>query len=236
MRVGELATPRNAAELFESDADALFFKSYMPGDVFSDVPDLDHPGQTITVAIVGHPCAIRGAGGKLKTRVPCCLVSQIANTVPYEEWPDGHFDYFPLDDALGIGERQAIRLAEFRPVHRRELARERRVAGLTERGLYILQQRFTHSLTRVAFPLAAFEEGSRHIAAEAEMENEWVEGLASDERDAAMVEGAVKEFHKFLDEDVNGAPRRAGFRQTGGTSAINKEIRAEINRRQAGLD
>lgn len=162
--------------------------------------------------------------------MPCCVVSQIATAVEYSEWPDGHFDYFPLDHELGLGERHAVRLMEFRPVHKRELTRERRVVGLTPRGIYIFQQRFTHSLTRTAFQLAAFEDGAKHIVEEAELETEWVEHFAADTRDESIIAKHVKAFHKFLDEDVDGIPRRAGFKSPGGPSIISKAARAEMNR------
>lgn len=156
MRVEDLVSPRNTAEIFEHDPDALFLKPYMTGDVFAGVPDPDAPeddlDRTLTVTIVGHPCAIRGHGGRLKTRIPCCIVNQVTTAVPYDEWPDGNFDLFPVGDELGLGERLAVRFQEFTSVHRRELQRSRRVAALTPRGVYIFYQRFSHSLTRVAFP------------------------------------------------------------------------------------
>ncbi len=231
MRVDDLTSPRGKAEIFEDDRDALFMKSFMTGDVFSDIPDPDGDGP-MTVAIVGHPCAIRGHGGALKTRIPCCVVSNVGKEIPYDEWPDGNFDLFPLDSGLGLGEQQAVRLTEFRPVHRRELLRERRVAALTPRGIYIFQQRFTHSLARVAFPLAAFEEASSHIVDESELEMEWIEHFAGDTRDERQIAKHVKAFHKFLDHDIaEGTARREGFKEPGGTSAIAKQARAEMKRR-----
>jgi len=230
VRVEDLVSPRNTAEVFEDDPDALFLKPYMTGDLFADVPDPDEPDRTLTVAIVGHPCAIRGHGGQLKTRIPCCIVNQVATAVPYDEWPDGNFDLFPVGDELGLGERLAVRFLEFTSVHRRELQRSRRVAALTPRGVYVFYQRFSHSLTRVAFPLAAYEAGTRHIVEEAELESEWVEQLAGDDRGEKQLDKHVKAFHKFLDEVVDGEPRRAALKREGGHSALRKELRGEMKR------
>lgn len=234
MRVEALVSPRNQAEIIEDDPDALFLKSFMTGDIFTDVSDPDapdnDPDRTITVAIVGHPCAIRQSGGKLARRVPCCLVGVNTNPIEFDEWPERQFDLFPLGDVLGTGEHQAVRLAEFRPVRDNQLLRSRRIAALTPRGIYLFQQRFAHSLTRVGFQLKAFEDGSKHIVEEAELEVEWVEEFAADERDDKVIGKHVKTFHSFLDQEVEGQPRRAMLKREGGQSALRKQLRAEIKR------
>lgn len=240
MKVEALVCPRSAKEIFETDVDALFSKAYMPSDVFERIPDPnpENSDASITVAIVAHPCAIRGHGGRLINRVPCCQVSAMSTHLPYAEWADGFFDYFPLDDGLGLGVQQAIRFTEFQSIHRRELTRGRRVAGLTPRGFYIFQQRFTHSLTRTAPSLSLFEEQNRERVEEAEAESEWVDELVMADQngkppDASLereIEKAIKSFHKFLDEVIDGKPRREAFKDAGGVSQLRKELRLEIRR------
>lgn len=234
MRVEALVSPRSQAEIIENDAEALFLKPYMTGDVFADIPDPDAPkddaGRKITVAIVGHPCVIRQSGGRLARRVPCCLVGVNTNPIEFAEWPERQFDLFPLGELHGSGEHVAVRLAEFRPIRDNQLSRDRRIAALTPRGIYVFQQRFAHSLTRVGFQLQAFEEGSKHIVEEAELEAEWVEELARDDRDEKRIADHVRAFHKFLDVEVDGEQRRAALKRQGGQSALRKELRAELKR------
>ncbi len=226
MRVDELVAPRNVVELYDLDDEALQLKPYMTGDVFADVAAAEE--ETFAVMIVGHPCVIRGAGGQLMTRIPCCVLKPIEKDIAYSQWPDGDFDKFPLTSAIGLGDRQTVRLLEWRSVHKRELRRVRRRATMTERGVYIAQQRFTHAIARCAVPLAYFERASKHAMREAELEYEWVAELvtpgAAAEPETAKL---VKEFHKLLDRDGN----RHLLLEEGGDSRLRSIVRSEIKRR-----
>ncbi len=71
---------------------------------------------------------------------------------------------------------------------------------MTERGVYVLQQRFTHAITRCAVPIADFESSSKHVMREAELEYEWVAELASDPENEEEVSELTVAFHEFLDE------------------------------------
>lgn len=227
MRVDVLAAPSDDDELYDLDPEALLLKPYMTGDVFADVVASDD--EPVPVIVVGHPCVIRGSRGKLSRRVPCCLVRQMESELPYDEWPERRFDKFPLSGALGIGERQAAALLEWRSVRSAELTRARRRATMTDRGVYILQQRFTHAITRCAVLLADFENSSRSEMREAELEYEWVADLTADQTDENEVARHVRDFHAFLDEGGH----RALLRQEGGESQLRAIVRAEIKRRSS---
>jgi len=231
VRVDELATPKNDAELFETDPDALLISPFMTGDVFAGVTCGD---ETVDVAIAGHPCVIRGGGGQLMTRVPCCLLKPTEDAIAYEDWPEGHFDKFPLPNDLGLGGNQAIRLLDWASVHKREFQRARRKVALTERGVYIFQQRFTHALARVAVPLPEYEVASKAVLREAGLEVEWVDSLVGNPTDDKAITKTVKSFHKFLDEPDGEGPatRRGLLRHAGGDTALTKLVRIEIKRRQ----
>lgn len=226
MRIDELAAPRDDAELYDLDPEALQLKPYMTGDVFASVEVA--PDETVDVMIVGHPCAIRGASGKLKTRLPCCVLKAIDREIPYATWPDGDFDKFPLSVALGLAEHQTVRLLEWRSVHHKQLPRASRRATLTERGVYILQQRFTHAITRCAVPLADFERSSKRVMREAELEYEWVADLVDDPTDERAISRLVSSYHRLLDKDGN----RALLREEGGDSTLRGIVRREIRARQ----
>jgi hypothetical protein len=226
VRVDELATPLNDAELYDLDVEALLLRPYMTGDVFTDVEVGDEAPSM--VMIIGHPCVIRGSRGKLSRRVPCCVMKQMESELPYGEWPERRFDRFPVSSALGLGERQAAALLEWRSVRSAGLSREQRRATMTDRGVYILQQRFTHAITRCAVPLADFEASSRNVMREAELEYEWVGDLTADPKDEGEVSAHIKDFHTFLDE----GDHRKLLTQEGGHSPLRAIVRAELKGRR----
>lgn len=225
MRVDVLAAPGSDDELWDLDDEALQLRPYMTGDVFVDVDDGDD--EAVTVMIIGHPCVIRGSRGKLARRVPCCVVKQMQEDLPYDEWPERGFHLFPLPDAAGLGERYAAYLLEWRSVRYGELSRDRRRTTMTDRGVYVLLQRFTHAITRCAPVLADFEAAAVREMREAELEYEWVAGLTADPTEASAVNEQVRAFHTFLDEEGH----RHLLRQEGGDGRLRAIVRAEIKRR-----
>ena len=226
MRVDVLVAPRSDDELWDLDDEALRLRPYMTGDVFADVDVGDD--EQAAVMIVGHPCVIRGSRGRLARRVPCCAVKQMQDELPYERWPEGRFHVFPVPDALGLGEHHAAYLLEWCSVRHGELKRDRRQATMTDRGIYVLQQRFTHAITRCAPVLADFEAATVREMREAELEYEWVADLIGDPADDAAVNEQVRAFHTFLDE----AGRRELLREEGGDARLRAIVRAEIKLRR----
>jgi len=226
VRVDVLVAPRSDDELWDLDDEAVRLRPYMTGDVFADVDDGD--AEHVAVMIVGHPCVIRGSRGRLARRVPCCVVKQMQDELPYDQWPEGRFHLFPVPDALGLGEHHAAYLLEWRSVRQGELRRDRRRATMTDRGVYILQQRFTHAITRYATVLADFEAATIKEMREAELEHEWVADLVADPADDAAVNEQVLAFHTFLDE---GGYRKL-LRQEGGETRLRAIVRTEIKRRR----
>ncbi len=228
MRIDALVAPSGDAELWDLDDEALRLRPYMTGDVFADVDDGDGDGETVAVMIVGHPCVIRGSRGKLARRLPCCVVKQMDSELPYEQWPEARFDRFPVPDALGLGEHHAGYLLEWRSVRQGELKRDCRRGTMTDRGVYVLQQRFTHAITRCAPVLADFEAASVTEMREAEFEYEWVGELVADPADDDAVNAQVKAFHTFL--DMGG--HRVLLHEEGGDSRLRAIVRAEIKTRR----
>jgi hypothetical protein len=99
---------------------------------------------------------------------------------------------------------------------------------MTDRGVYVLQQRFTHAITRYAPLLADFEAASVNVMREAELEYEWVAELIGDPADDSDVAAHVRAFHTFLDEGGH----RALLGQEGGDSRLRAVVRAEIKSRR----
>jgi hypothetical protein len=176
VRIDTLVAPENDAELWDLDEEALLLRPYMTGDVFAEVDEGD--GERVPVMIVAHPCVIRGSRGRLARRVPCCVVKQMQQELPYDEWAERGFHLFPVPDAIGLGDHHAAYLLEWRSVRHGELKRDRRRATMTDRGVYIVLQRFTHAITRCAAVVADFQAATLNEMREAELEYEWVSDLA----------------------------------------------------------
>jgi hypothetical protein len=224
VRVDVLATPTSDGELWDLEDEALRLHPFMTGDVFTGVDDGDD-GDPTQVMIIAHPCVIRGSRGRLARRVPCCVVKQTQAPLSYKEWPERGFHLFPVTDAIGLGEHYAAYLLEWRSIHYSELRRDRRCATMTDRGVYILLQRFTHAITRCAPLLVDFEAAALHEMREAELEYEWVAEIAGGSDDAA-VESQVRAFHTFLEE----GGYRELLRQEGGDARLRAIVRMEIKR------
>lgn len=230
MRIDVLVAPGSDDELWDLDQEALRLRPYMTGDVFADVAD-DGDGDATAVMIIGHPCVIRGSRGRLARRVPCCVVKRMQDELPYDQWPERRFHVFPVPDAIGLGEHQAAYLLEWLSVPQGGLSRDRRRATMTDRGVYILMQRFTHAITRCATVVADFEAAAVKEMREAELEYEWVAELVADPSDGAAIEQQVRTFHGFLDD----GDRRALLLQEGGDARLRAIVRAEIKRLRSAL-
>lgn len=177
--------------------------------------------------IVAHPCSMRGSGGHLRGRIAVAPVRPYER-VPLRAWPRGHFNAFPLPELLD--EPSAALLLELTSVTGGELEAAERIAVLTDYGIYVLQQRFVFSLTRVVVGLEQFEQTSAHVLAEAELEEEWVDTLASDCTPEAVAEqrGA---FQTFVDSEL-----RASLKEPARRSEVRRTVRAEIRRRHASSE
>lgn len=156
-----LAHPRDLDELYLARADEVpVARPVLPGDVFAAVEiGPDHDGYVLVVA---HPCSMRAAHGQLRPRLAAAPIRSY-QALPLDGWPNGHYNWFPLPE-LADGADFAASLLELGTAHSDALDRARRIACLTDRGIYLMQQRFVHSLTRVVVGLDVLERASGHGA------------------------------------------------------------------------
>lgn len=125
------------------------------GDVFFHV---DIPGVGTSPAIViGHPCSIRGAKGKLAERTPVASV-ETHDDVPAERWSNGYFSKVPLMGLPLEGGFHVARLDQFGLALTSDLQAERRLACLSHPGINQLQQRLVFHQTRLAIRERSTEE------------------------------------------------------------------------------
>lgn len=212
-----LTAPRGVDELYLARHDEVCpARPLMPGDVLAGLCG-SH------AMIVAHPCSMRGSGGRLRARVAVAPVSAYER-LPLSAWPSGHYNVFPLPELLR--EPCAAKLLELASATREELQAAKRVATLSDYGVYVLQQRFVFCMTRVVVGLDRLEEVSGHVLAEAELEEEWVDELTDDDDPSAMSEERAA-FQTFLDGDL-----RASLQQPLRRSEVRRTVRAEIARRR----
>lgn len=197
-----LGTFNSESDLYLARADEVDpYRPILQGDVFHDVlipgVELDYEH----AMVIAHPCSMR-RGPDLVPRIQMLPVTSYED-VPFRRWPTDHPRVFPLRNLTLEDRHFAASFLETGMVTSSELASQRRVATLTERGILVLQQRYVHYLTRAVMQLEQLEEVCGHVLAEAELLEDWnVELVArrvefGEGLDAALLAEAHT-FHGFL--------------------------------------
>jgi hypothetical protein len=143
--------------------------------------------------------------------------------IPIARWPDGNYNVFPLPELRD--EPCAANLLELGAASRADLLEAERVACLSEQGIYLMQQRLVHSLTRVVVGLDQLEAASGAVLGEAELEEEWVEALA-DLSDRSSIAGQTTAFQEFFN------PHRDDFKLPDRRADVRRAVRREIRQRE----
>lgn len=221
-----LAYPRSLEDLYLGQApDIAISRPIITGDVFSDV-DVDVDDHDGYVLVIAHPCSMRGARGRLRPRLAVAPVRPHQH-IPFERWPAGHFNVFPLQQLLGPDDQpRAAALLELSSARSAQLDRGRRVAALKTRGVHLLQQRLVYSLTRVVVGLEHLHEQSAHVLLEAELEEEWVDELCT-ELNVEAIAAQSEAFAEFMDS----GPRSRLLEKEARTDVL-REVRQEIRARR----
>ncbi len=222
-----LAAPAAAEELYLGRRDDIApGRPFLTGDVFTGV-SIDADDHDGTVMVVAHPCSMRGSRGRLVSRIVVAPIREY-EPVAFEKWPAGHFKVMPLPSLLSDDDiPRAVHLLEMSAVRSEELTPDRRILGLTDLGIHVLQQRLVYSLTRVLVGLDKLQEQTAHVLLEAALEEEWVDDLAESD-DAEALSLASIAFGEYM----SGGHREA-LKDATRRSDTTREVRAEIRRRSA---
>lgn len=222
---GTLAAPESVDELYRARGeDVVAARPVLTGDVFEhvEIHDEDHAG---LVMVVAHPCAMRGAGGRLMPRITVAPIRPYQH-LPFRRWPSGHYGVMPLPKLRDDNdEARAVHLLELSSVPSNALRHEQRILAMTDRGIHVLQQRLVYCLTRVVVGLDSLQEQAAPVLLEAELEEEWVDELAADET-AEALSVASAEFAEYMDSGGRTALKDVTRR----TDTV-RAVRAEIRRR-----
>lgn len=203
------------------------------GDVFEDVLLPGFGEEPQMVQIVTHPCAMR-TGPDLTSRIT------VAPVVPHQSvaasnW-NGSLRVMPLAELVD-GSSFATKFVDVTAAPAELLTRDRRIATLTHKGIYVLQQRLIKHYTRVEMPLELLRRESVAVLTEAELQWHWVEEVLTDAEleDNEAIEAEAKFFDHWLGD---GTPSRrtllrdevnhtAVRKQTYGSARERAEVRGE---------
>lgn len=217
-------------ELFDERGDVSRARPLVQGDVFEGVVLPGFGDEPQLVQIVAHPCAMR-TGADLTPRIT------VAPVVPYQPvtgggW-NGHLRFMPLPGLLD-GTNYATRFVDVTAAPSELLTRARRIASLTHKGIYVLQQRLIKHYTRVEMQLELLRKESAAVLTEAELQWHWVEEILTDAEleDDTVVEAEAKVFDGWLGA---GTPsRRILLRDEINFTALRKDTHAHARERAQG--
>lgn len=208
--------------LYDERMDVSRARPLLQGDVFDGVVLPGFGEEPMKVQIVAHPCAMR-RGAELAKRIT------VAPVEPYQAvtgrgW-DGNLRVMPLACVVD-GEHFATKFVDVTASPALLLTRARRIATLSNQGIYVLQQRLIKHYTRVEMSLQVLRRESAAVLTEAELQWNWLEEVLTDaelgQNDAIEVEAMV--FNRWLGE---GTPSRRGLL---GNEIHHTDVRREAQR------
>jgi len=183
--------------LYDERGDVSRSRPILQGDVFRDV---DLPGfedGPKVVQIVTHPCSMR-KGTALVERITVAPVEPY-QLITGDQW-DGHLRVMPLAD-LVEGRNYATKFVDVTAAPAGLLSNERRIATLTHRGIYVLQQRLIKHYTRLEVPIQVLRRESAPVLEEAEQQRDWIETvLDEDELTDESVSEAARAYDEWLSQ------------------------------------
>lgn len=195
--------------LYDERGDVSWARPLLQGDVFEEVILPGFGDEPRTVQIVTHPCAMR-KGPVVLPRVTVAPVEPHQALSGEADW-EGHLRVMPLPD-LRDGRNFATKFVDVTAAPSELLTLDRRIATLSNRGIYVLQQRLVKHYTRFDASLGLLRRESAPILEEAQQQWDWIEtALTPDElRDPAAIAAEEVHFDAWLN---GGEPSRRALLQ-----------------------
>lgn len=184
--------------LYDERGDVSWARPLLQGDVFDGIVLPGFGEEPMKVQIVSHPCAMR-RGANLTQRITVAPVEPHAAVIG-KAW-DGNLRVMPLAE-LDDGKHFATKFVDVTAAPAQLLTRARRIAALSHRGIYVLQQRLIKHYTRVELPLELLRRESAAILTEADLQWDWLEEVLTDGEQAneSAIEAEAKVFDDWLGE------------------------------------
>jgi hypothetical protein len=189
--------------LYDERADVSRARPLLQGDVFDGVILPGFGTEPKRVQIVAHPCAMR-TGAALTPRITVAPV-ELHQLVTGRGW-QGNLRVMPLAD-LVEGEHFATKFVDVTACPAGLLTRDRRIATLSNQGIYVLQQRLIKHYTRTEMALEVLRSESAPVLTEAELLWDWLERVLTDAEigDDGALDAEVGVFEKWMQD---GSPSR----------------------------
>lgn len=166
-------------QLYDERGDVAGSRPIFQGDVFQDVVLPGFGDEPRLVQVVAHPCSMR-EGPRLRPRITVSPVAEF-NKVAGAGW-DGNLRVMPLAD-LRDGRHFASKFVDTTAAPSELLTLDRRVATLSDRGIYVLQQRLIKHYTRFDVDIPALARETAPVLWEMHQQRDWIETVLDDEAD-----------------------------------------------------
>lgn len=164
-------------ELYDERGDVARSRMIFQGDVFQNVELPGFGDEPQIVQVVAHPCSMR-AGTKLHTRITVAPVVRNKQLVG-EEW-NGSLRIMPLAELVD-GTHYAAKFIDITAAPAELLRLDDRIATLSDRGIYVLQQRLIKHYTRLEVEPGVLAVESSTTIWELHEQREWIETVLEDE-------------------------------------------------------
>lgn len=213
--------------LYDERSDVSRIRPIIQGDVFGEVLLPGFGNQPQIVQVVAHPCAMR-RGPDLVKRVTVAPVVR-HQRVQGSAW-NGHLKFMPLDNLREDGDAYATQFENVTAAPSELLTLDKRIATLSNRGIFVLQQRLIKHYTRLTVDIPTLRKQAGPVLEEAEQERDWIETLLNgEEPTVTSIYAASKAFDDWLSD---GDPsRRALLQQDENHRDLRRQTHAEAVRR-----
>lgn len=189
--------------LYDERADISRARPLLQGDIFDGVVLPGFGDDPRKVQVVAHPCAMR-TGASLAPRITVAPV-ETYQVVSGKAW-EGHPRVMPLAE-LGKGTNFASKFVDITACPVELLTRDRRIATLSNRGIFVLQQRLIKHYTRIEMALEVLRSQSAPVLTEAELLWHWLEVVLTESEiaDDEALDGEAEVFEEWM---RSGSPSR----------------------------
>jgi hypothetical protein len=147
--------------------------------VFKDIVLPGFGNEPHLVRVVAHPCSIR-EGTDLRPRITVAPVEE-HRQVKGNGW-NGNLRIMPLAELVD-GKHYAAKFVDVTAAPAELLQLDARIASLSDRGIYILQQRIIKHYTRFDVDIASLAKESAPVLWEMHQQRDWVETVLDYEND-----------------------------------------------------
>lgn len=157
--------------LYDQRTDVSRARPLLQGDVFDGVVLPGFGDEPMKVQIVAHPCSMR-TGASTTPRITVAPVEPHGQ-ITGRGW-DGNSRLMPLAELIQ-DTHFATKFVDVTACPAELLTRDRRIATLSNQGIYVLQQRLIMHYTRTEMGLEVLRSQSAPVLTEAELLWDWLE-------------------------------------------------------------